>query len=192
MPSKRRSGTTQTNRKPPDPTRFFLDRNLGTTKLATQLRSNGIDVVIHDDVYAQTERDPWIFYHCGVQNLVVVTSDRDFMKLFPHMAAVRLGRTTILAFTGRTYNSVIRGAAFIKCHGLIQKTIKQMNGRAFIAVIGAEGSFRVLEKDPVPTKKQCDAKDWESYEKVCHQAGILPLRPNHDHKASVAITPIVR
>lgn len=57
------------------------------------------------------------FYHSGKQGTIVVTADKDFMKSFPHMAAISLGKTTVIAFTSNTYNSEVRGRAFInaKC-----------------------------------------------------------------------------
>jgi hypothetical protein len=174
--SKKRSNTSR-SKKPPK-TRFFIDRNLGAFYLAEQLRSAGFDVRVHDDFYQQTERDPLIFYECGVRGWVVVTSDIGFMKAFPHMAAVALGNTTVIAFANNNYKSEIRGNAFIAARKKIEAALKDHKGRNFIAVVGT-GSFRICEESPLPSRKLCDPRDWESYEGVCKHAGVLAFAPKH-------------
>lgn len=101
MPSKRRLSTSQREKQPKN--RYFLDRNLGSVFLPKQLRQAGLDVTVHDDVYQQTERDPWIFYDRGKLGFVIVTSDTTFMRSFPHMAAISLARTIVLAFSNNNY-----------------------------------------------------------------------------------------
>ena len=176
MPSKKRSNTSRS--KKPRKTQFFIDRNLGAFYLAEQLRSAGFDVRVHDDFYQQTERDPLIFYECGIKGWVVVTSDTGFMKAFPHMAAVALGNTTVIAFTNGHYKSVVRGNAFIAGRKKIEAALKEHKGRNFIAVVGT-GSFRICDESPLPSRKSCDPRDWESYEGVCKNAGFLPFAPKH-------------
>jgi nucleoside-diphosphate-sugar epimerase len=176
VPSKKRSNTSRS--KKPHKTQFFIDRNLGGFYLAEQLRSAGFDVRLHDDFYQQTERDPLIFYECGVKGWVVVTSDTGFMKAFPHMAAVALGNTTVIAFTNNNYKSAIRGNAFIATRKKIEAALKDHRGRNFIAVVGI-GTFRICAESPLPSRKLCDPRDWQSYEGVCQQAGVLPFAPKH-------------
>ena len=144
--------------------------------LPKQLRHAGFEIIVHDDVYQQTERDPLIFYQCGKQRLIVVTSDTSFRKSFPHMAAVALGHTTVIAFTQNNYKGDIRGNAFIKARSSIEQAILDHKGRYFIGVVGMNGSFRICEESPLPTRKTCDPKDWESYEQVCREEGVLALR----------------
>jgi predicted nuclease of predicted toxin-antitoxin system len=171
--SKRQYDISRNPKKQPDAgLRFFLDRNLGSIQLSLQLRKAGVDVVVHDDVYEQTERDPWIFYRCGKQGLPVVTSDKDFMKSFPHMAAIALGNTTVIAFSNNNYNSDVRGRAFIKAKAKIERAIRKSKGVRFIGSVGTNGDFKVNERDPNPQRKTCDDRDWESYERVCKSEGV--------------------
>lgn len=144
-----------------------------------QLRNAGIDIAVHDDLYTQTERDPWIFYECGRKNLIVVTSDTLFMKSFPHMAAVALARTRVIAFTNNNHKSVVRGAAFIKGRPQIEKALAAHKRKHFIGVVGMKGDFRICAEAPLPSRKTCHPKDWESYEQVCRTAGVLALAPKH-------------
>jgi predicted nuclease of predicted toxin-antitoxin system len=132
-------------------------------------------VVAHDSIYRQTARDPEIFYECGKKGWIVVTSDREFMKSFPHMAAVDLGGTKVIAFSQNNYNSEVRGRAFIKALARINKAIVASKKKSFIGIVGMDASFRVVEDSPKPNRKQCDQKDWDSYEQVCKAEGRLFL-----------------
>ena len=181
MPSKKRSNTSRS--KEPPKTRFFIDRNLGAFCLAEQLRAAGFDVRVHDDFYHQKERDPWIFYECGKQGYIVVTSDTEFVKSFPHMAAIALAHTTVLAFSNNNYKSEVRGNAFLKAlpriTGELSKHKKRRKNRYFIAVVGMHGSLTIKADAPLPHRKTCATMDWESYERVCAAEGVLLLTPKH-------------
>lgn len=144
-----------------------------------QLRRAGLEIVVHDDLYRQTERDPLIFYECGKKKLVVITSDAAFRKSFPHMTAIAFGKTTVIAFTQNNYKSEIRGDALIKAKPLIEGALRKHARRYFIGVVGMNGTFRICDESPLPTRKTCDARDWESYEQVCQAEGVLPLGPKH-------------
>lgn len=177
MQSKKLSSTSRSAKQPK--LRYFIDRNLGSFYLPQQLVAAGMDVRVHDDFYEQTERDPWIFYECGLKNWIVITSDTGFMKSFPHMAAIALARTTVIAFTNNNYKSEVRGKAFIAARSKVESAIRSHRGRYFIGVVGTEGSFRVCAESPMPSRKTCDPRDWESYEQVCREAGVLALAPKH-------------
>jgi len=142
---------------------------LGSVYLPRQLRTAGLDVTAHDDIYPQTERDPWIFYDRGKNDFVVVTSDGAFMKSFPHMAAIALGQTIVIAFTQNNYKSEIRGNAFLKARQRIEEAIRShrtgRKRRYFIGVVGMDGSFKIKEESPLPHRKLCDARDWDSYKR---------------------------
>ena len=145
--------------------------------LPNRLRQAGKDIVVHDDVYVPTERDPWIFYECGKKGLIVVTSDKLFMKSFPHMAAIALGRTTVLAFSNNNFNAQARGTAFIAATKAIATHMATANGNPFIATIGINGDVTMNDQNPRPTRKACDQADWESYVRVCKVEGIAAERP---------------
>lgn len=141
-----------------------------------------MDITVHDEVYQQTERDPWIFYDCGKRGFIVITSDTMFMKSFPHMAAIALGKTTVLAFSHNNYKSDVRGKAFILARSQIEKEIaahRKGRRRYFIGIIGMKGTFNIRKESPLPHRKTCDPRDWESYEQVCKTAGVLALAPPH-------------
>lgn len=136
-------------------------------------------MIVHDDVYVETERDPWIFYECGKKGLIVLTSDTAFMKSFPHMAAVALGRTTVIAFSNNNYKSEIRGRAFIKARGTIEEALADHKHRYFIGIVTMSGNFKIRALNPLPERKTCDDRDWDSYERVCKEEGVLALAPAH-------------
>jgi hypothetical protein len=141
------------------------------------LREAGKNVVVHDDIYIPTARDPWIFYECGKKKLFVVTSDKQFMKSFPHMAALALGRTTVFAFSNNNYNGRVRANAFIAATKAIKAAIEQHRGEPFIATIGMLGTVEINAVNPRPTRKACEIADWNSYLEVCKAERIKPEMP---------------
>lgn len=175
MPSEKRSSTSHRGRR--RKFRYFIDRNLGSVYLPKQLRDAGLHITVHDDVYQQAERDPWIFYECGKRNLIVITSDTLFMKSFPHMAAVALGKTSVIAFTNNNFKSEVRGSAFLKARRIIEDALRKHKGRYFIGIVGSTGTFRIRAESPLPERKTCDLPDWNSYERVCKQEGVLAFAP---------------
>lgn len=142
-----------------------------------------MDITAQDDTeeFRQTERDPWMFYRCGKDGNILVTSDMRFRKSFPHMAAIALGKTMVLAFTNNSYNSGVRGRAFLKALHDIEDAIAshRQRRRNFIGVIGMQGTFRIVEEKPMPHRVTCDPRDWESYERVCAAEGVLAFAPDH-------------
>ena len=104
--------------------------------------------------------------------MVVITADKEFMKSFPHMAAIELGNTTVLAFTSNNYNSDERGKALIKARAKVLRAIRGSGRRNFIGSIGMDGSLSIVERSPHPNRKYCDDRDWKSYERVCIAEGV--------------------
>jgi len=147
---------------------------LGAYELAKQLSVTGLDITVHDAIYARTERDPWIFYERGKEGFIVVTTDKLFMKSFPHMAAIALGKTTVLYFSNNNWKSKIRGDAFLAAKAAIMRALSEREIKPFIASIGMGGTFSIIEEKPRPTRKKCDPRDWESYRRVCEAEGIEP------------------
>jgi 5-keto 4-deoxyuronate isomerase len=175
--SKRLSGTSRSGEQPN--ARYFVDRALGSIYLPIQLRAAGFDIVVHDDVYVQNERDPWIFYECGKKGLVVVTADTAFRKSFPHMAAIALARTQVIAFANNKRTSQEKGAALIKARKSIEEALREHDKKSFIGVVGITGTFRICDESPLPARKSCHPADWQSFERVCKAAGVLALAPKH-------------
>jgi hypothetical protein len=62
--------------KPPEPVTFFLDRSLGSLKVAKSLRDADQSVVIHDDVFPQDAQDTAWLPEVGRRGWVVLTKDR--------------------------------------------------------------------------------------------------------------------
>lgn len=180
---KRRSNTARQKRRK---YRFFLDRNLGAYDLATQLRKADVDVTVHDAIYARTERDPWVFYNCGKDGFIVITSDKTFTRSFPHMAAIQLGRTTVLYFSNNNYKSQVRGEAFLAARTAIMRALKRHQGVPFIGSIGKDGAFTILDNAPRPLRKLCDARDWESYRRVCQSEGIEAHEYEQEHNQALS------
>lgn len=177
MPSKRLSSTSRSGEQPKF--RYFVDRALGSIYLPQQLRKAGLDIVVHDDIYVQNERDPWIFYECGKKKLVVITADTAFMKSFPHMAAITLAKTRVIAFSNNKKTSEVKGNAFIKAQKPIERALVKHRQGYFIGVVGMAGTFRICAESPLPSRKLCYPADWESFERVCKSAGVLMLAPKH-------------
>lgn len=170
MPSKRRLNTPEN---PPPKYRFLLDRNLGARDLKEQLSREGLDITAHDDVFEKLERDPWIFYWAGKNEYVLVTADLKFKGLFTHQLAVALGKTAVLSFTGRTFNSDLRGKAFLRALPKIQRLLRKQP-RPFIATIQMSGEVRLDTPNPTPSRRKVDPRDWESYERVCAAEQVEP------------------
>ena len=113
------------------------------------------------------------------QHLVVITSDTSFMKSFPHMAAIALAQTSVIAFTNNNYKSAVRGEAFIKARASIERALMKHKGKYFIGLVGMNGTFTIRAESPLPSRRLCEQSDWESYERVCRRAGVLSLAPRH-------------
>jgi hypothetical protein len=101
------------------------------------------------------------------------------MKSFPHMAAVALAKTRVIAFANNNRTSAVKGSAFIKARTAIEAALRRHQGSYFIGVIGIPGTFRICAESPLPSRKTCRQEDWESYERVCKSAGVLTLTPKH-------------
>jgi hypothetical protein len=138
---------------------------------------------VHDEVYSRTERDPWIFYDQGKKDNIVITTDKAFAKFFPHMAAIALGKTTVLYFSKGDWLSGVRGEAFLKAKSKIFHALKR-HGSHFLACIGLTGTFTIVADKPRPSRKSCDALDWESYKRVCDSEGISIEEAATDEKGT--------
>lgn len=95
------------------------------------------------------------------------------------MAAIALAHTSVIAFANNNHKGDVRGRAFIKARPKIEAALRAHKGSYFIAVVGSDGAFRVCDESPLPSRKTCEAKDWESYDAVCKKAGVLTLAPKH-------------
>jgi len=110
----------------------------------------------------------------------MVTVDGLFQKSFPHMAAVLLGDTIVITFTHNSYNAPRRAAAFLSVLGDIEKAIRKHRRKkrsSFIGIVGLSGTFRIVEEKPLPHRKLCDPRDWESYKRVCEEEGVFAYTP---------------
>jgi hypothetical protein len=114
-----------------------------------------------------------------VKGWVVITSDTGFTKAFPHLAAIALGRTTVIAFTNNNYKSDVRGDEFIAARAKIDAALIAHKDSNFIGIVGTHGTFRVCSESPLPSRKSCDKRDWESYDRVCEKAGVLAFAQKH-------------
>ncbi len=101
----------------------------------------------------------------------MITGDRKFMRSFPHMAAIALGRTTVIAFTAKNYNSMIRGRAMISARARIVRALRN-NEAPFIGSVSADGAFNILETKPKPLRLQCNQLDWDSYRRALEAEGV--------------------
>jgi hypothetical protein len=64
---------------------FFLDRNLGSEKLAAFLRPAGFLLITHHDRYGPTAQaidDPTIIADCGIQKNILLTADGNLEYTF--------------------------------------------------------------------------------------------------------------
>jgi hypothetical protein len=123
-----------------------------------------------------------MYYQCGKRRHIVVTTDTAFRKSFPHMAAIALGDTIVIAFTNNVYNAERRARAFLAVRQELENALQahmRLKRRSFIGIIGISGTFRVEEEKPLPHRKLCDPLDWDSYQRVCAYEGVLALAPEH-------------
>jgi len=150
---------------------FALDENLGTTILPRYLKQAGFEMVTFETIGLRGEQDPWAFYFCGKNNYCLITSDKSFLDHFTHMAAIRLGKTRVFAFTSGSDNMHVRGKAFLKARAKILRALKHHEA-PFVASVGLSGDVNVVDEKPMPTKKLCRPEHWESYLKVCKSEGV--------------------
>lgn len=97
------------------------------------------------------------------------------MKLVPHMAAVELGRTKVVAFASNKHTAAVKAKAFLLAEKRIMRAIVKSKDKGFIGVVDMGGGFRVQEPNPRAPRKRCDQKDMASYARVCDAEGILFL-----------------
>jgi hypothetical protein len=99
--------------------------------------------------------------------------------VLPHMAAIALAKTRVIAFANNKRTSDVKGAAFIAAGNAIEAALRKHRRSYFIGVVGIPGTFRICAESPMPSRKTCHQEDWDSYERVCRSAGVLALAPKH-------------
>ncbi|MEM6435889.1 MAG: Mut7-C RNAse domain-containing protein [Cyanobacteria bacterium P01_D01_bin.115] len=122
----------------PKPTVFFIDRCLGSVKLATALRKAGISVEIHDEHFPQNAEDESWLPEVGERGWVVLTKDKNIAKRTSERLAVASAniRMFVLAVQNLPGQDMIE--VFLKAFMKMQ-TFARENPSPFIAKVYKTG-----------------------------------------------------
>jgi hypothetical protein len=131
---KRRSTTS----KPPLEPTFFLDRNLGTRKLASKLRNAGFKIEVHDDYFSRTEEDPVWLLECGKESWVVISPDVKIKYEPKSLEAILAGQTRVFLLSTSNIKAERWAEALIACRAKLLRLIRHTPG-PFLSRIASEG-----------------------------------------------------
>jgi PIN like domain len=128
-------------------TTFFLDRTIGKYQCASGLRTGGLKVVVHDEVFQQqnTPDEEWIA-RCAQEKWVIITGDiwKRGRKEAPQVSAVASGRVRVLQLATNDIPATLWAQAILKTERKILKLLKKNRG-PFIARITPGGHLALLE-----------------------------------------------
>jgi hypothetical protein len=118
---------------------FFIDANLGTSKLAGILRTDGYKVITHPEWYGVREGvpDPEIIADCGAKKVVLLTADSDLETTWA--AEIEVARISVVILTNNTDGADKWGARLIAGHKNLTEHLRK-------------------HKKPCAIRFSCDAK----------------------------------
>ena len=131
---------------------FFVDRSLGSLRLAGALRDLGLTIVVHDDLFAQDALDPDWLRMAGDHGWVVLTKD-DKIRYRPieRDAYLRAGVRCFVFTQGNQRMDVIIHAFRLAMEGVDEILVRVE--APFVARITASGDVAILappeKRDPV-------------------------------------------
>lgn len=142
---KKRSAASSASRKQPKEPTFFVDRQLGRYKFAQVLRAAGLDVVIHDDHFAQNTIDTEWLAIAGKRDWVVITRDERIRYRAAEREALR--RAKVRAFVLVAHGDLRADALaeiFLKALAKV-KAMLANEKPPFIAKIWRDGKTATIE-----------------------------------------------
>jgi len=129
--------------KPPEPVTFFLDRSLGSLKVAKALRDAHQLVVIHDDVFPQDAQDTTWLPEVGRRGWVVLTKDRHIRTRRNEVAELMAAGLAVFVITKADMSGDEMALAFaIALPAMLRMVARKP--RPFVARVSAAGELEML------------------------------------------------
>ena len=127
----------------PEPYTFFIDRCLGTGDVGVALQAAGLDVRLHDAVYAQDTPDEDWLRDVGARGWIVLTKDGRIRRNQAQITALMHARVAAFVLTSAGLSGAEQATAFVKAakrmHGLLQA-----HQVPFIATVTRDGGVETF------------------------------------------------
>lgn len=123
-----------------------MDRSSGKYELVDGLKNLGLNVERHDDHFSQTTLDVEWILHCGENQWVIVSSDRNIKKNTLERQAILNAKVAAFFFTSASISSKQQIEAFSKALKRISYFVLNLE-RPFIARISPDGSVELWIND---------------------------------------------
>jgi predicted nuclease of predicted toxin-antitoxin system len=117
---------------------FFIDRCLGSIRLATALRESGITVEIHDDHFLQGAQDEDWLPQVGEWGWVVLTKDANIAKRTSERLAVANAKIRMFVLAAQNLPGEDMIAVFRKAFPAMREFARE-NPSPFIAKVYRDG-----------------------------------------------------
>jgi hypothetical protein len=102
---------------------YFADRNLGRFDFPEYLRARGLTVHVHHDHFRDNEKDEVWISEVAARDWVILSVDRDILKVPIELAAVMLSGARLLCFVGGEGKTVNHARNFIHTRAKIETFI---------------------------------------------------------------------
>jgi uncharacterized protein with PIN domain len=113
---------------------FFVDRSLGSVKVAGALREMGLDVVVHDDLFAPDSPDPLWLSKAGGEGWIVLTKDDKIRyRAIEREAYIRAGVRCFVFTQSRQRAEVIIDALSVERRERLKRRSSQCRTRSLRA-----------------------------------------------------------
>ena len=120
---------------------FFVDRSLGRHQIPDILREAGLDIRVHDEIFAQDAEDPdWISKVTG-KGWVILTKDKNIRYRPLEIRAVRASGARMFVLASGNLNGQEMAEAFLTAKKRIERfAVRHRN--PFIAKVYKDGTVR--------------------------------------------------
>jgi len=140
--SKKRSAASSQRR--PDPTVFFIDRNLGRSTVAAALRTIGEQVEVHDDHLPSDAPDADWINLCGVRRWLAITRDKNIRYREWEKASIRASKARIFVLRAKNLTGEEMGKVLAVAVPKMQ-SFSNKQAPPFVAAAYRDGSVKMLE-----------------------------------------------
>lgn len=142
--SRKRSDANLGIGKPPDPLIFFLDRSIGKYVVAEALRNKGIEVKLHDDIFAADAEDVEWLSAVGNKGWIVLTKDKNIKYRRAELDMVKKYKVRMFTFSGGNLKGTEMAEIFINALSKIKRFINK-TPPPFIVIVTRTGNLSRLD-----------------------------------------------
>jgi hypothetical protein len=128
--------------KPPDGTVFFIDRSLGLEPIRTVLIESGLDVRVHDKLFARDEEDSVWLREVGKKGWVVLTKDQRLRYRPLEIGALRASNARVFVLIAGNLRGIEIAETFLAALPRICKILRTRPG-PFVARVSQSGRVTV-------------------------------------------------